>query len=92
MKIIRDNKGILIHYLKQNFFTDLIEGIPIYSLLRIFNNKVNINSNAFDYKMFFIKLLLFIKPFKIFKVISKNETSFRINVIFCVYLIEKMIN
>ena len=75
MKIIRDNKGILIHYLKQNFFTDLIEGIPIYSLLRIFNNKVNINSNAFDYKMFFIKLLLFIKPFKIFKIIRTKKNK-----------------
>ena len=38
MKIIRDNKGILIHYLKQDFFSDLIEGIPICVLRRIFHN------------------------------------------------------
>ena len=74
MKIIRDNKRILIHYLKQDFLNDLIEGIPIYVLIRIFNNNIkNIKSYVFDYKMFFIKLLLFIKSFKIFKIIRAKK-------------------
>ena len=60
MEIIRDNKDILIHYLKQDFLNDLLEGIPVYILIRLFNNNKYIYSYTFDCNMFFIKLLLFI--------------------------------
>ena len=78
MEIIRDNKGILIHYLKQDFFNDLIEGIPVYILLRLFNdNKYfhSYHSYIFDYDMFFIKLFLFIKSFKIFKITGNKKSK-----------------
>ena len=76
MEIIRDNKGILIHYLKQDFLNDLIEGIPVYVLIRLFYNKKKyIHYCIFDYNMFFIKLLLFIKSFKIFKITGNKKNK-----------------
>ena len=39
MKIIRGNKDIIIHYLKQDFFMDLLEGIPVYIILNLFKNE-----------------------------------------------------
>ena len=76
MEIVRDNKKILIHYLKQDFFMDLLEGIPIYSLIRIININFKYNySLIFDQKIFFIKILLFIKSFKIFKIMTKKKNK-----------------
>jgi hypothetical protein len=74
MKIIRSNKRILIHYLKQEFFMDLIEAIPLHILI-----KMNILKNTslfygyFDPKLFFIKLFMFLKSFKIFKILKKKK-------------------
>jgi hypothetical protein len=74
MKIIRSNKRILIHYLKQEFFMDLIEAIPFHILI-----KMNILKNTslfygyFDPKLFFIKLFMFLKSFKIFKILKKKK-------------------
>ena len=76
MSIVRDNKEILIHYLKQDFFMDLIEGIPIYSLIRLINKNNNYNySFIFEQKIFFIKILSFIKSFKIFKIMAKKKNK-----------------
>ncbi len=76
MEIIRENKKIIINYLKHDFLNDLIEGIPIYVLIRLFNdNKKYIHSYIFDYKMFLIKLLLFIKSFKIFKILGTKKNK-----------------
>ena len=77
MEIIRNNKKILIHYLKNDFFIDLIEGIPIYVLNRLFykNNNRNYYFFTFDSKLFLVKLLLFIKSFKIFKIMGKKKNK-----------------
>ena len=74
MKIIRNNKKIVIHYLKQDFIMDLIEAIPINFLIKIINYK---NNNKYigksNFKIIFLKLLMFSKPFKIFKIIKKKN-------------------
>ena len=76
MEMIRSNRKILIHYLKQDFFLDLIQGIPVYCLSRIIYKK---NEYFYfwttDFKMFFIKILYFIKSFKIFKVMGKKKNK-----------------
>ena len=76
MEIIRNNKGILIHYLKQDFFIDLIEGIPVFILIRLFyKNNENFYFFIFDFKLFLVKLLLFVKSFKIFKIMEKKKNK-----------------
>ena len=73
IKLIRDNNSIFIHYLKQDFFIDLIEGIPVYIIIRLSHkNNETIHFGYFDLKMFLLKLLLFIKSFKIFKLFIIN--------------------
>jgi hypothetical protein len=57
MKIIRGNKEIIIHYLKQDFFMDLLEGIPVYIILNLFKNEYFCDSY---FALFFLKLISFI--------------------------------
>ena len=76
MKIIRNNCRVLIHYLKQNFFIDLIEGIPLYSIIRFeFLYNPYIYFGYFDLANTWIKLLLLIKPLKIIKIITKKKNQ-----------------
>ena len=74
MEIIRNNKIILIHYLKQDFFMDLIEAIPLTFIINggVFKN--NINFGVSNFKNIFLKLMAFIKPFKIFKIINRKNS------------------
>jgi len=75
MKIIRNNKKIIFNYLKQDFIMDLIEAIPYNFIMKIVNvQNNNIYSGDSDFKNIFLKLLIFIKPFKIFKII-KNKNN-----------------
>ena len=95
MVIIRNNKRILSHYLKQDFFKDLIEGIPVYIIVKLFHkhNEV-INFCHSDFKMFFCKLLLFIKSFKIFKIFGKKKNKALEDFYRCLslyYYLEKLI-
>ena len=76
MKIIRSNKTIISHYLKQDFFMDLIEGIPIYIIVLIFKNyfiKTSFQTNY--YRLLFVKQLLFIKSLKIIKVLGNKKNK-----------------
>ena len=77
MKIIRNNKKILIHYLKQELFMDLIEAIPLNILVEMNILQIsNIYYGYFNFKAFFIKLFMFVKSFKIFKILkSKNNKA-----------------
>ena len=76
MKIIRNNKNIIIHYFKKYFFMDLIESIPIYSIIRIILSKNNeIYFGQSNIKLNILTILLFIKPFKIFKIIKKKQNK-----------------
>lgn len=73
MIIIRNNKQIFFNYLKHNFFMDLIEAIPLNTFIIFF---ISINNQYFGYtdiKIIFLKLLLFIKPIKIFKLLKKKN-------------------
>jgi len=74
MKIIRNNKRILIHYLKQEFFMDLIEAIPLHILIKshIFKYE-NLFYGYIAPRLFFIKLFMFLKSFKIFKILKTKK-------------------
>ena len=74
MEIIRSNRLIMIHYLKKEFFIDLLEAVPLNTF--VYMNIINFNNLYFGYinsKIFIYKLLMFIKPFKIFKIIGKKK-------------------
>ena len=76
MEIVRNNKKILIHYLKKDFFTDFIEAIPFYCLLRIFYRKEEVFYNCYsDQKTFLLKLFFILKSFKIFKIMAKKKNK-----------------
>ena len=74
MNITRNNKIIILNYLKNDFTSDLLEAIPIFSLIRIFmKSKNNIYSYNLEKIIKFFTIALFIKPFKIFKIIRKRH-------------------
>ena len=76
MEIVRNNKKILIHYLKKDFFTDFVEAIPFYCLLRIFYRKEEVFYNCYsDQKTFLLKLFFILKSFKIFKIMAKKKNK-----------------
>ena len=76
MEIIRNNKKILWHYLKKDFFTDFIEAIPFYCLLKLLYRKdVVFFSYYSDSKTFLIKLFFLFKSFKIFKIMGKKKNK-----------------
>ena len=77
MNIIRSNKEILMNYLSHHFITDLLESIPIFSIIRIFMKSSNI---VYSYEctntlQFIATFSLFIKPFKVFKIIGKKQNK-----------------
>mgnify|MGYP002624876754 CR=1 FL=1 len=76
MNIIRNNKKIIIHYLYNFLLIDFLQAIPSFTLFRIFfkPNK-NIYLGNSKYERLYIVLLLFIKPLKIFKIISKRQNK-----------------
>ena len=42
MKIIRNNKKIIINYLKNYFCFDFLQAIPLYTIIKLFIKKKNI--------------------------------------------------
>ena len=77
MNIILNNKKILMNYLSHHFITDLLESIPIFSIIRKFMKSSNI---AYSYEgtntlQFIATFSLFIKPFKVFKIIGKKQNK-----------------
>ncbi len=72
MQLIKNNKKILINYLGEGFFVDLIEAIPLNLLIKTGVLKKNIFGVS-NFKNIFLKLFAFIKPFKIFKIIKKKN-------------------
>ena len=74
MEIIRNNKKIIIHYLKQYFVIDSLQAIPLYTLIRLFMKPNKLLYFGYsDFESIIISFLLFIKPFKIFKIIKKKQ-------------------
>ena len=74
MNIIRNNKKIIIHYLKSYFFIDFLQAIPLFSIIRIFMkpSKYTYFGDS-EYETLLIVFLLFIKPLKVFKILKKNK-------------------
>ena len=76
MKLIRNNKKVIIHYLKRYFISDLLESIPTYTIIKIFikrNNERYFGES--DSILDILKLFLFIKPFKTFKIIKTKQNK-----------------
>ena len=74
MKIIVNNKQIIINYLKGFFISDLLESIPIYSIVKIFISQ-NYEGHFGESRFVILKIFLFTKPFKTFKIISKRQNK-----------------
>ena len=76
MKLIINNQQIIIHYLKSFFISDLLESIPIYSIVKILISK-NYEGHwgEPDYRFDILKIFLFLKPFKTFKIIRKRQNK-----------------
>ena len=73
MNIIRNNKDILMHYLTNNFFMDLLEAIPFNFFIKMGLAEFDKYYGFSDIKLILFKSFLFIKPFKIIKIISKKN-------------------
>ena len=76
MKIIRNNKKIIINYLKNYFCFDFLQAIPLYTIIKLFIKKKEyyyLNNSLFETSL--LPVLFFIKPFKIFKIIKKKENK-----------------
>ena len=57
MEIVRNNKKILLHYLKKDFFTYFIEAIPFYCILKLLYRKDEVFFSYYsETKTFLIKL------------------------------------
>jgi len=79
LKLVKNSKNIVIHYLKTDGFFDLLEAIPIFSLSRYFcilNEEVNY---CFKYSMsnslIILKIATNIKIIKIFKVRNRERNT-----------------
>ena len=75
-EIVRNNKKIMFHYLFEFFIFDLIEAIPIYSIISIFfkqSDKIYYGYSMKRLRIFI--LLLLIKPFKIFKILRRKHNK-----------------
>ena len=76
MKLILNNEQIINHYLKRFFISDLLESIPIYSIIKVFIGKsYEGHFGESDYRYDILKIFLFVKPLKIFKIISKKQNK-----------------
>ena len=76
MEIVRNNKKIIKHYLKQYLTVDLLQAIPLYTIIRIFYKPKNIYYfGYFERESILVVFFLFIKPFKIFKIIKKKQNK-----------------
>ena len=75
MDIIINNKKIFFNYIKNHFFFDLLEGIPLYTIIRLsMKQNKSIYLGYSQIEKISITFLLFIKPLKVFKIIkTKNN-------------------
>ena len=76
MNIIRNNKKIICKYLQNYFIFDFLQAIPLYTMIRIFMKPNKFFILGYSGKeSIIISFLLFIKPFKIFKIIQKKQNQ-----------------
>ena len=73
MDIIINNKKIFFNYIKNNFLFDLFEGIPLYTIIKIFMKQ---NKTIYSQiETLSITFLLLIKPLKVFKIIKRKNNK-----------------
>ena len=76
MDLIINNKKIFYNYIENNFLFDLLEGFPLYSLIRILmkqNKSIYVGYSQIE--SISITFLLLIKPLKIFKIIKRKNNK-----------------
>ena len=78
-RLIRRTKKIIFHYLKTWFFLDLIQAIPLFSILKFLNNSYQNNllfelSNKYNAINQYLYLILLIKLIKLYKMFNDNST------------------
>ena len=98
-KLVKTNRLILIHYLKYDFFFDLLSAIPIFSLSKyICMREINTNL-CYKYEIkknfLFLKLCSVLKTLKIEKIINHKKNQAVENFFELIsdsYTIEKIVN
>ena len=71
--LVRNNKKIIIHYIKTWFLIDLLQAIPYFSLLLFLGN--NLKENYYNKQINpLLYILLLIKVMKIYKMLNDNST------------------
>ena len=76
MDIIINNKKIFFNYLRNHFLFDLLEGIPLYTIIRmLMKQNQTIYLGYSQIESISITLLLLIKPLKIFKIIKRRNNK-----------------
>ena len=98
-KLIKNSKRIIFHYLKTDFLSDLIEGIPLYTYINFICSSSKEANNCFRYNMpnafIILKMLINLKIFKIFKVRNKRKNvayNYLFNLFSENYYLEKLID
>jgi len=76
MDIIINNKKIFFNYIENNFLFDLLEGFPLYTIIRILmKQNLTIYLGYSQIESISITILLLIKPLKIFKIIKRRNNK-----------------
>ena len=76
MDIIINNKKIFFNYIESNFLFDLLEGFPLYTLIRmLMKQSKEIHLGYSQIESISITFLLLIKPLKIFKIIKRKNNN-----------------
>ena len=76
MDIIINNKKIFFNYIENHFLFDLLEGLPLYTIIRIYmkqNKSIYLGYSQIE--SISITFLLFIKPLKVFKIIKRKNNK-----------------
>jgi len=76
MDIIINNKKIFFNYIENNFLSDLLEGFPLYTLIRMLMKKnKSFHLGYSQIESISITFLLLIKPLKVFKIIKRKNNK-----------------
>ena len=80
--LVTNTKKIILHYLGTWFFIDLITILPLFTIIKLYNEKEKYHK-GYDYVCNYgcqsenmIYLLCFIKLIKIFKIFGRNQNQF----------------
>ena len=98
-KIIKNNKKIILHYLKTDGFIDFLESIPFFTINKFLCKAYKDTNYCFKFSMsnslLILKISTNLKIFKIFKVRNKRKNMSFTSLFYLLnenYFIEKLIN